>query len=80
MMDALEKYNQVFIDTFQVGLEDLNEAFDIDTVANWDSVMQLSLVTSLEDEFDIMLDSEDILDFKSYSAGKEILAKYGVSL
>lgn len=79
-MSALEKYNRVFIDTFQVGMEELNEKFNIETVPNWDSVMQLSLVTSLEDEFDIMLDSEDILDFKSYSVGKEILAKYGVSL
>ena len=79
-MSAIDKYNQVFIDTFQVDVAHLNENFTSDTVANWDSVLQLSLVSALEDEFDIMLDSEDILDFKSYSSGKNILAKYGVSL
>jgi len=49
-------------------------------VDNWDSVLQLSLVTAIEDAFDIMLDAEDILGFTSYAAGKEILMKYNVAL
>ena len=34
----------------------------------------------LEDEFDIMMDTDDIIDFNSFEKGKEILAKeeYGV--
>jgi len=41
---------------------------------------QLSLVTAVEDAFDIMLDAEDILDFKSFVKAKEINAKYGITL
>ena len=37
---------------------------------------------TIEDEFDIMMDTDDIIDFSSYEKGKEILAKddYGVEL
>ncbi|MGY6522253.1 MAG: acyl carrier protein [Mongoliitalea sp.] len=77
-MSNLEKYNQVFCDTFNVEVSELTNEFSSDTIVDWDSVTQLTLVTAIEDEFDIMLDSEDILDFKSYSGGKQILSKYGI--
>ena len=46
----------------------------------WDSVGHMSLVAALEDEFDIMIDTDDIIDLSSYEKGKAILAKYGVEL
>lgn len=79
-MSNLKKYNQIFNEIFNVDISELNEGFSSETISNWDSVSQLSLVTALEDEFDIMLDAEDILDFKSYSFGKELMAKYEIDL
>jgi acyl carrier protein len=38
----------------------------------------MSLITSLEDEFDIMMDTEDVIDFSSFEKGIEIMGKYGV--
>ena len=79
-MSDLEKYNAVFVETFAVDVEKLNDGFSSETVDNWDSVLQLSLVTSIEDAFDVMFEPEDIMDFKSYIKGKEILAKYEVEI
>ena len=79
-MKNLEKFNSIFAETFNVDASQLNEDFGIETVTNWDSVTQLSLVTAVEDEFNIMLDTDDILDFKSYSIAKEILKKYQIEL
>ena len=39
----------------------------------------MSLVAALEEAFDIMMDTDDIIDFSSYKKGKEILAKYSIS-
>ena len=39
----------------------------------------MTLISSLEDEFDIMMETDDIIDFESYEKGIEILKKYGVS-
>ena len=79
-MNNLEKYNAAFCAVFNINEENLDEDFSSVSVDNWDSINQLSLVTAVEDAFDIMLDPEDILDFKSYKIGKEIILKYGVSV
>jgi acyl carrier protein len=77
-MENIDKYNRVFCEIFNVSLELLGDNFSSENVDNWDSILQLSLVTQIEDSFDIMLDPEDIIEFKSYTAGKRIAMKYGV--
>lgn len=77
-MSNIQAYNTIFIETFQVDEKELNADFNSESIEKWDSVCQLSLVTNMEDEFDVMLDPEDIMGFKSYEIGKTILAKYDV--
>jgi len=79
-MNNIDRLNKVFIEVFEVEKNKLGSDFSIDNVDNWDSITQLSLVSDIEDEFDIMIDSDDILDFKSYDAAKIIIAKYEVNL
>lgn len=79
-MTNLEKLNNIFCEVFSVEASALNDEFDKNTVEGWDSVRQLSLTSSVEDEFDIMLDAEDILEFTSYNNAKQILAKYEIDL
>ena len=79
-MSNLEKLNKIFCAVFSVEETALNADFEKNNVAGWDSVHQLNLTSSVEDEFDIMLDAEDILDFTSYDKIKSILAKYDVEL
>lgn len=79
-MTNLEKLNKIFCEVFSVETSALNENFNNTTVDGWDSVHQLSLTSSIEDEFDIMLDAEDILEFTSYDNAKAILAKYDIEL
>ena len=79
-MVNLEKLNSIFCEVFSVEASSLNSEFNKDTVEGWDSVHQLSLTSSVEDEFDIMLDAEDILEFTSYENVKRILTKYDIEL
>lgn len=79
-MTNLEKLNGIFCEVFAVDAPDLSSDFDKSNVEGWDSVHQLSLISAVEDEFDIMLDAEDILEFTSYENAKTILAKYGIEL
>lgn len=79
-MTNLEKLNSIFCEVFSVTESALNSDFDKCHVEGWDSVRQLSLTSSIEDEFDIMLDAEDILDFTSYNNAKTILGKYQIDL
>ena len=79
-MNNLEKLNNIFCEVFSVEASALNDEFDKNSVEGWDSVRQLSLTSSIEDEFDIMLDAEDILEFTSYENAKAVLAKYDIEL
>lgn len=78
MSEIFKKYDQLFMDNLLVKKEQL-ETLEYQSVEGWDSVGHMNLMAELEDEFDIMLDTDDIIDFSSYSKGKTILAKYGVS-
>lgn len=78
-MTNLEKYNEAFTNTFEINEEQL-AGLKYQDITAWDSVGHMSLIAALEDAFDIMMDTDDIIDFSSYERGKEILSKedYGV--
>ena len=77
-MNNQEAYKKVFMDVFGVAEAALDENFTTDNEEKWDSVRQMTLVTALEDKFDIMIDIDDIYELTSYAKGMEIVSKYGV--
>lgn len=76
-MTNAEKYTKVFMDLFALGKEDV-EKLHYQDIKEWDSVGHMTLISTLEDTFDIMMDTDDIIDFDSYVKGKEILKKYDI--
>lgn len=78
-MTNLEKYRKAFIDSLETEEGELEELAYQD-IPQWDSVGHMGLIAELEDIFDIMMDTDDIIDFNSYKAGKEIMKKYGVMI
>ena len=77
-MNNKEKYDKIFIDVFGVSKNDLGDSFTFKDNPVWDSVAHLNLISELEDQFDILFETEDILHYESYSNGIRILKKYGV--
>ncbi|EOS23249.1 hypothetical protein C806_02754 [Lachnospiraceae bacterium 3-1] len=73
-MSNLEKYDGAFIEALEVEKEQL-EGLEYQQIPSWDSVGHMELVAAIEDAFDIMMDTDDIIDFSSYEKGKEILAQ-----
>jgi len=69
-------------DIFKEALE-LDDNIEIEklvynTIPQWDSIGHMALMAELEDAYDIMLDTDDVLDMSSFAKAKEILAKYDV--
>jgi len=79
-MTNKDKYNQIFIDCFSVSEEMLTENFIYQCVPAWDSVGHMGMVAAIEDVFNIMMETEDIIEFSSYTVGIEKLKKYGVDI
>lgn len=79
-MDNQKIYDDIFMDVFSVEKSALNSDFKKGNVENWDSIHQLSLMTSIEDAFDIMFATEDALGLTSYQDGIELLKnKYDIA-
>lgn len=79
-MTNVEKYNDIFVHVFGADTAQLGDNYSKETVAAWDSVHQLNIISLMEETFDLMLDPEDIMACTSYNAGKAILEKNGVEL
>ena len=77
-MTNIEKYNQAFIDAFNVTNKELAD-LRYKSIPAWDSVGHMTLIANIEENFDIMIESDDIIDISSYTHGKEILNKYNIS-
>ena len=78
-MTNLEKYNNVFCENLNVTANQL-ATLKYQGVELWDSVGHMTLVAALEDAFNIMMDTDDIIVLSSYEKGKEILKKYDVEI
>lgn len=76
-MSTLESYKKVFAETFEIKEEETLQ-LEYMSIPQWDSVGHMTLMGALEDEFDIVLEMDDIIDFSSFKKGIETLAKYNV--
>jgi acyl carrier protein len=77
-MNNLEKYKNVFTESFSIEESQLNEDMEYNSIEAWDSVGHMGMIATLEETFDIEMDTDDIIDFSSYNKGFELLPKYGV--
>jgi acyl carrier protein len=63
---------------FRIRESDINLALTQQDVSNWDSLTQMDLVISLEQEYDIVLDIDDIVKMTSVSHIVDVLRSKGV--
>lgn len=78
-MTNLEKYDNIFMENLDIEAAKL-AGLKYQDIPEWDSVGHMTLIGALEEEFDIMMETDDLIDFSSYEHGKEIMAKYGVTI
>lgn len=70
---------QCFAESLGIPAGQVTDELQYNTIPQWDSVAHMTLIAALEDAFDIMLDTDDIIDMSSVAKAKEILARYEVS-
>lgn len=73
-MTNFEKYKNAFAEELHVTEEQM-KGLEYQSISEWDSVGHMGLIAALEDAFDIMMDTDDIIDFSTFEKGMEILAK-----
>ena len=77
-MNNKEKLINSFISALGVEESAIVDSLEYNTIPQWDSVAHMALIAALEEVFDIMMDTDDIIDMSSVAKSKEIIAKYNI--
>lgn len=75
----MEKLKNIFKEALNLNVDIDVESLSYNSIPEWDSIAHMTLIAEIEDQFDIMLDTDDVLDMSSFAKAKEILTKYDIS-
>ena len=79
-MTNLEKYKKAYIESLSLENDFKVEDLEYNGIPEWDSIGHMTLVSAIEDEFDISMETDDIIDLSSFKKGIEILSKYKIEI
>jgi acyl carrier protein len=77
-MTNTERFVNCFSSSLNIPPMQIVDTLAYQNIPAWDSVAHMALVAALESEFDIMLDTDDIIGMSSVAVARDILKKYGV--
>lgn len=69
---------QLFAETLEIDPSAVTDQLSYQSIPQWDSTAHMMLIAKLEDHYDVMLDTDDIIDMSSVAKARSILAKYDV--
>ena len=78
-MDNNEKLILSFTNALKIGEHLIIDSLKYQSIPQWDSIAHMALVAEIENEFDIMLDTEEILDMSSVYEIKKILGNHDIN-
>ena len=78
-MKNKNKYIEIFSKSLSIDKKKFNEKIKYNDIPEWDSIGHMTLMSDLEDGFNISIDTDDIIDFSSFKKGIQILKKYKIN-
>jgi acyl carrier protein len=67
------RLRQVFVATLDLDDEMVVESLKYQDIPEWDSIGHMSLVVAIEDEFDVQLDTDQVIDMSSFAVALDML-------
>ena len=78
MDENLSKYQDAFIEAFELEDKDQLSELKYQSIDEWDSIGHMALMAELESAFDITIKTDDLIVFESYKQGVDILSRYDI--
>ena len=79
MKQIIDDYKNCFSEAFEIEIDKITSDLEYNSIPEWDSIGHMTLISALEEKFNISLDTDDIIDFSSFKKGMEILKKYSLN-
>jgi acyl carrier protein len=78
-MSNKEILYSAFCESLNISPNLVNDDLKYNSIPEWDSVAHMVLISVIEEKFNVMLDTNDILDLSSVGQAQVILEKHEVS-
>ena len=80
-MSSIDTLKQAFCEGLGVEASDVDwENLAYRGIPEWDSVAHMAVIAEIEDAFDIMIETDDVIGMSTFPIAREIVAKYGVEI
>ncbi|MDA9112788.1 acyl carrier protein [Gammaproteobacteria bacterium] len=71
-----DRVKNVFVECLGVSADIVTNELEYASIPQWDSIAHMTVIVGLEDEFDIMIETDDVIDMSSVDKAFEIVNKY----
>lgn len=76
-MNNLDKLIHCFSETLNIEVRVVTDSLSYGNHP-WDSIAHMVLIAAIENAFDIMLETDDVIDMSCFGKAKEIVGKHGI--
>ena len=77
-MSNKKKLVEAFCSSLGISSDLVNDELLYNSIPEWDSIAHMTLIAELESVFDVMLDTDQIIDMSSVAKATEILSTHDV--
>ncbi len=70
------KLREIFVTALGIEAANITDELTYGSIPEWDSTAHMVLIAEIETQYDIMLDTDDIIDMSSPAKAQSIIAKY----
>ena len=74
----MRSFKKIVSQVFGIDESEVDDNLEYQGIPAWDSINHLELVSTLETQFDVEFDMDDIIDMENIKKIREILIKLGV--
>ena len=79
----MEENNSLYLSfsqALQIDINLVNDDLAYQSIPEWDSITHMLLISQLEEDFDVSIDTDDVIDLSTVKKAKGILLKLGAQL
>ncbi len=73
--DILKKLNEIFCDVFDEDSIVVTEAMTANDIEAWDSLIHITLISAVEDEFDIKFSMKEVVGMENVGEMADIIVR-----
>jgi acyl carrier protein len=75
-----QKLKEAFIQAIGLPVDTDFNTVSYGVTHNWDSVAHMQLIAEIENSFDIMLSTDEVIAMSSFEVAKKLIASHGIEL